>query len=236
MFRGIVLIQHFLYVCFVLLWFKDNFSALRKIEISYLFALFPLLLITLYRIFLKVRHTKIRIHLNFSKETALLLVILLLTIALRIPYPAYSSGIMNSDDAIMALMGKHISEGKTPPICFYGQRYMGSLSSHYYALFFRLFGYSILILKCATLLIFLAFMAVNFFFLKNVFSYPFAAIVTIFFSLPFPVLVRASLDNTSAFPLVFLLGTLVIYLSYLISFKGRKEWLPCLGFLMGMAF
>jgi len=235
-FRGIVLIQHFLYVCFILLWFKDNFSPLRKIELSYLFALAPLILVSLYRIFLKVRQKKTRIHLKISRETALLLVLLLLAIALRIPHLNSSYGIMNSDDAVMALMGKHISEGKTPPICFYGQRYLGSLSSHYYALFFQLFGYSILVLKCSTLLIFLAFMAANFFFLKEVFSYPFSVIATFFFSLPFPVLVRISLDNASAFPFVFLLGTLVIYLSYLISFKGQKEWLPCLGFLMGTAF
>lgn len=234
--RGIVLGHHFLYACFIILWFKDNLAPLRKIGISYPFALVPLLLVTLYRVFLKVRDKKAGIHLNISRETAVLLVLLLLTIALRIPYLAYSYGTMNSDDGIMALMGKHISEGKTPPICFYGQRYMGSLSSHYYALFFRLFGYSILVLKCSTLLIFLAFMAVNFFFLKEVFSHPFAVIVTFFFSLPFPVLVRAGLDNTSAFPLVFLLGTLVIYLSYRISFKGQEKWLPCLGFLMGTAF
>lgn len=234
--RKIGLLQHFLYVCFVLLWFKDNFPPLRKIEVSYLYALVPFILLSLCRILLKVRQKKPKIHLKISREMAPLLVLLLLTIALRIPHLAYSYGMMNSDDAITALMGKHISEGQTPPICFYGQRYMGSLSSHYYALFFRLFGYSVLVLKCSTLLIYLAFMTVNFFFLKEVFSYSFSAIVTFFFSLPFPVLVRAGLDNTSAFPFVFLLGTLVLYLAFRISFKGQKEWLPCLGFLMGTAF
>jgi hypothetical protein len=234
--RWISLAQQFLYICFVLLWFKDNFSPLRNIHISYFFALVPLVLISLYRVLLKVRHRKIRIRLKFSRETAALLALLLLAIAVRIPQLAYPNGTMNSDDAIMALMGKHISEGKTPPICFYGQAYLGSLSSHFCALFFRLFGYSVLVLKCATLLIFLGFMAVSFFFLKEIFSFPFAAMVTFFFALPFPVLVRTSLDNTSAFALIFFLGTLMIYLSYLIAFKGKEKWLPLFGFLVGVAF
>ena len=76
---------------------------------------------------------------------------------------------MNSDDGIAALMGKHISDGRLPPICFYGQQYMGSFPSHVYALFFKVFGYSIFVLKLATLLGFLGFIALIFL-LLSIFS------------------------------------------------------------------
>jgi len=229
-------LQHIFYICFVLLWFKDNFSPLKSLPISYLFALIPWLVLLLVRLILKYWRRKIRFPGKIPKETAALLVLLLLTVILRIPCLVYPNGMMTSDDAIPALMGKHISEGKVPPVCFYGQLYMGSLSSHFFALMFKVFGYSMFVIKGATLLLYLAFMAVQFFFLKDVFTYPFALAVTFFYSLPFIQLVTAGLDNTSAYPLVLLLGALLLYLTYLISFKAKENWLPALGFLMGLAF
>src|SRR4030067_2555737 len=44
----------------------------------------------------------------------------------------------NSDEAIVALMAKHILEGDRP-IFFYGQAYMGSLDAWLVALGFKLF-------------------------------------------------------------------------------------------------
>jgi 4-amino-4-deoxy-L-arabinose transferase-like glycosyltransferase len=47
-----------------------------------------------------------------------------------------------SDQGIVALMAKHIAEGKPFPVFFYGQPYMGSLEPAVSALFCRIFGYS----------------------------------------------------------------------------------------------
>lgn len=47
-----------------------------------------------------------------------------------------------SDQGIVALMAKHIAEGKPFPVFFYGQAYMGSLEPAVSALFCRVFGYS----------------------------------------------------------------------------------------------
>ena len=229
-------LQHFFYIAFVILWFKDNFAPLRNLPLHYLFALIPWLGLTAFRLYPKVRRPKAPTARKLSRETAALLLVLLLAIVLRIPFLASPSGLMTSDDAVPALMGKHIAEGKTPPVCFYGQLYMGSLSSHYYALAFKVFGYSIFVLKCATLLVFLAFMAVQFVFLKEVFSFSLALAVSVFYSLPISPLVKAGLDNTSAFALVLLLGSLLLYLSYLIRARSRENLLPVLGLMMGLAF
>jgi hypothetical protein len=45
----------------------------------------------------------------------------------------------NADEAIIALMAKHILHGERP-IFFYGQAYMGSLDAYLVALVFKLFG------------------------------------------------------------------------------------------------
>jgi hypothetical protein len=235
-FRRIRFLQHFFFIVFVVLWFKDNFAPLRSLPAHYLFALIPWLGLTFWRSWLRFRRTRIIVPLRISRETTLLLALLFLAVLLRIPYIASPSGLMTSDDAVPALMGKHIAEGQTPPVCYYGQLYMGSLSSHYYALAFRIFGYSVFVLKWATLLIFLAFMTVQFYFLKEVFSSSLALAVVFFYSLPINPLVQAGLDNTSAFPLVLLLGSLLLYLAYLIGFRSREELIPALGLTMGLAF
>lgn len=234
--RWIRLSQLFFYVCFVILWFKSNFHPLKNLKISYLFALVPLLVLTGLRLFPRIREWKSKIPRSMPKEAAILFVLLLAAVVFRLPQLVYPSGMMSSDDAIPALMGKHIAEGRVPPVCFYGQLYMGSLCSHYLALIFKVFGYSILVLRCATILIYLAFMTLLYLFLKDVFSSSFGLLVSFFFALPFPHLVVVSIDNTSAYALVLLLGTAILYLSYLVAFKAKEKWLAPLGFLIGTAF
>jgi len=232
-------LQHFFYAFFVVLWFKDNFSGLRDLRVSPWIAFLPLAALTglrLYAAFREKQRKTGRILRRVPLETMALAILLLAAVLFRIPYLAHSAGTMTSDDAIPALMGKHIAEGKVPPVCFYGQLYMGSLSSHFFALVFKIFGYSMLALKSATLVFFLAFMAVQFLLLKEAFSLYFALAVTFFYSLPFPQLITASLDNTSAYPLVLLLGASLLYLSYRIAHRGQENLLPALGFLAGLAF
>jgi hypothetical protein len=143
---------------------------------------------------------------------------------------------MTSDDAIHALMAKHISEGKTPPICMYGQLYLGSLSSHAIALAFKIFGPSVFVLKLATLFFYLGFIVVQFVLLKRVFSSGFALASSLFFCLPIGKLVTVSFDNTASFPLVLLLGASLMLVAHAIAFMGRESWIPLLGFLMGLSF
>jgi hypothetical protein len=230
------LFQHIFYISFIVLWFKDNFAPLRNLPLDYLFALIPWLGLTFWRFYPRLRRAKISLPRTISRETAALLAVLLLAVLLRLPYLASPYGLMTSDDAVPALMGKHIAEGKTPPVCYYGQLYMGSLSSHYYALAFKVFGYSMFVLKWATLLVFLGFMAIQFVFLKEVFSFSLALAVSFFYSLPISPLVSAGLDNSSAFGLVLLLGSLLLYLFYLVGFRSRENLLPALGLATGLAF
>ena len=49
---------------------------------------------------------------------------------------------MNLDAGIVALMAKHIAEGREIPVFFYGQAHMGSLEPLFGGLFCRLFGVS----------------------------------------------------------------------------------------------
>ena len=59
---------------------------------------------------------------------------------------------IESDEAIVGLMGKHIIEGKPWPIFYYGQYYMGSFEPTLVGLAFALFGISNFTLKLVPLL------------------------------------------------------------------------------------
>lgn len=59
----------------------------------------------------------------------------------------HNDAIIESDEAIVGLMGKHILEGSSVPVFYYGQAYMGSLEAIFAALSFSLFGINNLALK-----------------------------------------------------------------------------------------
>lgn len=60
----------------------------------------------------------------------------------------------NADEAIVALMARHINQGELPTF-FYGQAYMGSFDAILVALGFRLFGEQILVIRIIQSLLYL---------------------------------------------------------------------------------
>ena len=231
-------LQAFFYLAFLSLWFKNNFPPLKNIRLSYLLPLGLLVLTTLLRLYLKYRSKKLKFRLRLNKKVFISLILLVMIATLiRIPYLFYSGGLMESDKAISALMGKHISEGKLPPIFWYGQLRQGSLKEHFNALMFKIFGYSIPIFMLIPLLFYLGFLTVQFISLKDIFSYNFSLAVSIFYCLPMGILTESVIwDSAGGLPLILFLGSLIVYLSYLIHFKSRENLASILGFLMGLAF
>jgi len=229
-------IQVILYVGFIFLWFKGNIYPLKKIKISPLIPLLPLLAILCYRLFLKMKRNNFRLPPVPGKVLWAMLAISLAALAFRVPYLLNSYGMVTSDDAITALMGKHIAQGELAPICFYGQAYMGSLGSHFFALMFKVFGYSVLCFKLSTVLLYLGFVLVHFLFLKDIFPYAFSVMVSLFYCLPLGALISIGFDDTVVCPIFMLLGTSVVYVGYRVSCQKREDLVPWLGFLMGISF
>ncbi|MBN2207424.1 MAG: glycosyltransferase family 39 protein [Candidatus Aminicenantes bacterium] len=224
-----------LYLLLVFYWFKDNFPPLKPVPGGPLLPALLLAGVLIARLVLTLRGKKLRLR-RPGRDALLLAALLLLAVAVRVPYFVHGAGLVTSDDAIPALMGKHIAEGRIAPVSYYGQLYMGSLSSHWFAVFFKLFGYSVFVLQLATLLFYLGFMAGEYLFLKELFDRTFALLVTLFLALPIGELVRVSFDDTSAYPLVLLFGTFLLFLAHRIAWKGEERRLAAFGFLTGLAF
>ncbi|NDC38496.1 MAG: hypothetical protein EBZ48_10645 [Proteobacteria bacterium] len=93
---------------------------------------------------------------RLRKDTGFLVLTLLLAAAIRLDFLIATNWVIDSDEGIVGLMAKHISEGSRFPIFFYGQHYMGSFEAFVAAALFKLFGISSVTLKLAPLLFSLA--------------------------------------------------------------------------------
>jgi len=92
-----------------------------------------------------------------DRSTLVIFLIVLLGLIQRL-VPLLSSNFgIESDEAIVGLMGKHILEGRSWPVFYYGQAYMGSLEGTLAALSFWLFGISNFALKLVPLIFSLIF-------------------------------------------------------------------------------
>ncbi len=228
--------QVFFYLLFVLLWFKDNFAVLRKIKIPSGVPLVCLIVISAFLWRYRGKGVPLKPKLRWNRKlTALVLLMGLVSLG-HLPYFLNSYGLMDSDEAIPALMGKHIAEGKVPPLYYYGALFQGSLPQHYYALLFKIFGFSVFLAKLAAFLVFLAFLAVHLVFLQEIFSFSFALVAGFFYCLPWRHLIVSSVDLGSGFPVVFLFGSLIFALTYLIYDKDKGYLVAPVGFLSGLAF
>jgi len=230
------LLQLLLYLGFLFAWFKGNFPAWDFISLSPWPFFSILLVVTLLRIGIRGAPGQ-RLRVRFSKEIALVLILLFVAILVRIPFLTHSCGLINSDDGISALEAKHISEGETHPIYYYGQDYMGSFPFHIYALTFKIFGYSLFLYVFVYFLFFLAFMVTQYLLFREIFaSQNLALLLTSFYALPLGHLLSMSFYAGANFTLVFFLGSLSIYLAYLVYIKQKDAYIPGIGFLWGLAF
>lgn len=224
------------YLVSVVLWFKDSFSFLKAVPLPPSAGVVPLLLLAVLRFVLRERRRENpRLRLDRRDAAALILILAAATLV-RIPYLTHSYGLMDSDEAIPVLMGKHIAEGARPALYFYGQFYLGSLPQHCYALLFGLFGYSVILAQLSAFIVYLVFICVHYVLLKKIFGFFPAAAMSAFFILPLPHLVTAGFNLGSGFPFVLLFGSLIFLLTHAVVFEKNDRPIPLLGFLMGLAF
>jgi 4-amino-4-deoxy-L-arabinose transferase-like glycosyltransferase len=86
------------------------------------------------------------------------LLLLALAAAYRLVLLARGWPALDSDEAVIGLMARHILQGDRPTF-FWGQNYMGPFEAYFAAPFFAVFGSSTFVLACSALLLTLGFCA-----------------------------------------------------------------------------
>ena len=147
----------------------------------------------------------------------------------------------NSDEAVVALMARHILEG-AQPIFFYGQAYMGSLDAYLVAAGFAIFGQQVWVIRLVQSLLYLGFLLMTFFIGRE--SFGSARVGLMAASLLAVPTVNVSLYTTATlggYGEAMLIGSLVVWLAMRIGRSLQTDnkpgslwlWL-LLGLLAGL--
>ncbi len=153
------------------------------------------------------------------KDWILFTLLLLLGLALRLDFLIANNFTIDSDEAIVGLMAKHINEGIARPVFYYGQHYLGSLESMIAALFFKVFGINEISLKAVPLTFSIIFIALIFFLTKEISNKKSAFFAMLLASVAPSSLIIWSGKARGGFIEVVVLGALAL----LLSFKWQKS-------------
>ncbi len=166
----------------------------------------------------------------------ILLGICLVGLILRLDFLFAGAGVVDGDEAIIGLMGKHILEGRDFPIFFYGQPYMGSIESYLAAILFSLFGISGYALLAVPTAISVALIPMVYFMARGFLKEKGALFAAAYIAVPPQPLVIWSIKARGGFIETLAIGALVFIL---LGRAIRSERLPnplLLGVLLGFGW
>jgi len=148
----------------------------------------------------------------------------------------FQSALIESDEAIVGLMGRHILRGELP-IFYYGQNYMGAIEPFLTAAFFAIFGATVLVLKLVPFVLLCAFVVVHYFLACAVVTRQTAILATALVAVSPAFLNIWSLKSRGGYMALLVLGTLALLVAARMLNEGythRKAAL--LGLSLGLAW
>jgi 4-amino-4-deoxy-L-arabinose transferase-like glycosyltransferase len=143
----------------------------------------------------------------------------------------------DSDEAVVALMGRHILAGERP-IFFYGQTYMGSLDAFLAAIAFRLFGISVFSVRLVQLFLFVGLLLSTYRLARRLYrDETTAQISALLVALPPALMSLYTTVTLGGYAETLLFGTWILNLGHQITHEARDAWWPwaLLGLIGGLA-
>lgn len=140
-------------------------------------------------------------------------VILCVGLVIRLHFLWATEAGIESDEAIVGLMAKHMAEGRSWPVFYYGQNYLGSLEAILTSFVFRLIGVSNFGLKCVPLIFSLFHIIVVYELIRLLSNKCAARIGALCVAIPPSALLVWSLKARGGFIELVVIGTLSLILS-----------------------
>ena len=175
----------------------------------------------------------------FRKPSVSILLALLVALGVRVWLLLLHAVPFNGDEAIVALMARHILQGARP-IFFYGQAYMGSLDAWLTAGAFLLFGERVAAVRGVQIALYLLNLLSVGLLARRFLGTPRRAVLATWLAaLPTVLVLTYTTASLGGYGETLLLGNLCLWLGYEVLF-GRwqdswKAWLA-LGLLAGLGF
>lgn len=142
---------------------------------------------------------------------------------MRLLFLSAGGVVIDSDEAIVGLMAKHIAEGRQWPIFYYGQPYMGSLEPTLAAFVFKLLGVGVWELKAIPLIFSLLFIYLIYLLAEEVQGERAAKVASVLAALPPVAFMEWSLKARGGFVELVVLGTLALLITVKLCGVGRKR-------------
>lgn len=147
----------------------------------------------------------------------------------------------NSDEAVVALMARHILNGARPTF-FYGQAYMGSLDAFLVAIAFRIFGEQVWVIRLVQILLYLGVLASTAWLGKQVFNdWRVGALGALLLAIPTVNVTLYTTASLGGYGEALLLGNLILLSALRIGedrhagmFPGPPYWWLICGWLTGI--
>ena len=169
-----------------------------------------------------------------------LLIILVIAAIGRVLLLASGAVSFHSDEAVVALMARHINEGARP-VFFYGQVYMGSLDAWLVAIGFRLFGESVMSIRIVQAGLYLLIVASSYlvgwqFSGKRII----AAVTALTSALPSALVATYTTATLGGYNEVLLLGNLILIAGWRVLYAsaGTRDfgWWALIGIAAGLGW
>jgi hypothetical protein len=133
-------------------------------------------------------------------------------IAVRFDYLLASNWQLDSDEAIVGLMAKHVADGEPLPVFYYGQHYMGSLEPFLVSLYYRLFGFGIFGLKIVPLIFAVGLIPLAYLIAKELYGKQAGRIAALLMAFPPSALIVWSTKARGGFAEVLFIAALALWL------------------------
>ena len=152
------------------------------------------------------------------------LIIIAIALVGRLLLLASNSVSFHSDEAVVALMARHITQGARP-IFFYGQAYMGSLDAWLVAVGFQLFGQSVASIRIVQSVLFLLVVATGYLVAWQL-SYQriVAAVTGLTFALASVVVATYTTATLGGYNEVLLLGNIILIAGHRVISRTARQW------------
>ena len=159
-------------------------------------------------------------------------------IALRAALLALDAVPFNADEAVVALMARHILQGERP-FFFYGQAYMGSLDAYLVAGAFWAFGERVLAIRLVQVALCAAVLATSYpVTLRFTGNRRTSALVALLFALPPVLLTLYTTASLGGYGETLLAGNLLLWWGHRLGWEDARRWRLWLawGLVAGLGF
>ncbi|MFN4897023.1 MAG: glycosyltransferase family 39 protein [Pseudomonadota bacterium] len=174
----------------------------------------------------------------FARDSALVLVCVLLGLLLRLDFMRATGFTIDGDEAIVGLMGRDILLGRGVPVFYYGQHYMGSLEAIMASASFAMFGVSPFSLQLVPLVWSLGLIVIGYLITRELAGRRAGLIAAALIAIPAPALLVWSSKARGGFIEVVVIGALALWIMVRwLRHHPERLLYPCaLGFLLGVGW